>query len=428
MRHRVLWALIPALSLVFGCWSTAASADIVDLTNGVRLPKRVKTKWGKFPTEEELESSGTNNLKLTYEAFELGRTRGDAAQVARVYATAAFENVDFRLGERHGERGYWTEAVQAFVSAADDLSGVAKQVALHMRMLAAANTNDPALAMRAADEVLAADPKVYYYGPAQETRARIFAQAGRMREALTALKQVTDAPGMNVRDYFNAAYLSVWLTAYIRADSMQAFAKAETAFRDLLTELERNPRRQLADVPKQKIMMSLAACVRSQGRGNEAKQVFEEILGSVSELTDESVLVGVYYGLGDVAVEEAAELQKKAQANPQVRKKVRELLDAAALHYLRVILLYKDYAGQRELFGATRGVARVFSTLFTVDGEKDCETAKRSYDFYRQAVQLQPRGEARRLLVLEAKTHKARMDEVCSEKEGDETDGGETER
>ena len=303
--------------------------------------------------------------------------------------------------------------------AAENLSGLAKQVALYKAMLATANTGNAPATLRAADAVVASDPKTYYFGPAQETRARVFAQAGRLGDAVTALKRVTDAPGMNVRDYFSAAYMKVWLTRFVRADSAETYTAAEKEFRALLKDLDRRPQKELASVPRLRILMSLGACVRALGRSDEAKGIYEQILKAATDTTDRAVLAGVYYGLGDVAFEEASVLQSRAKGAPELKKQAMTMLDQAALHYLRVLLLYKDFADQREIFGATQGVARVFSTLFTVGGEKDCETASRAYDYYRQAVELQPQGEARRLLVREGKALKKRIDEVCKEKEGD---------
>ena len=163
--------------------------------------------------------------------------------------------------------------------------------------------------------------------------------------------------------------------------------------------------------------MSLGASVRALGRSDEAKTIYQQILKAATDTTDKTVLAGVYYGLGDVAFEEASALQARAKGAPELKKQVQGMLDQAALHYLRVLLLYKENADQREIFGATQGAARVFSTLFTITGETDCEAAGRAYDYYRQAVELQPQGEARRLLVREGKALKKRIDEVCKDEE-----------
>jgi tetratricopeptide (TPR) repeat protein len=417
MRYRGLWATILALFVLL-LWAPAASADILDLSNGIRIPKDkdINTPWGTFPTDAELTASGRNNLKLSYEAFELGGVKGPAGQVASLYITTAItKSVEFSSGEQNGVRGYWAEAAEAFKQAAENLSGVAKEVALYKAMLATANTGNAPATLRAADALLAADPKTYYFGPAQETRARVFAQAGRLGDAVAALKAVTDAPRMNVRDYFSAAYLSAWLTKFIRASTAEAYTDAEKEFNRLLKELDRHPQKELASVPRLRILMSLGACVRALGRSEEAKGIYAQILKAATDTTDKAVLAGVYYGLGDVAFEEASALQSRAKGAPELKEQVQDMLDQAALHYLRVLLLYKDFADQNQTFGATQGAARVFATLFTITGEKDCETARRSYDFYRQAVELQPQGEARRLLVREGKALKKRMDEICKD-------------
>ncbi len=423
MRYHVPGAtalILAALILT----TSVASADIVDLSNGARLPKKseIVTEWGQYPSDNDLKVSGKGNLKLAYDKLTIGSTPGDAAQVSSVYITDAVFNQNFAAAEQHAVRGYWEDAAQAYRMAADDLKGSAQQWALYKRMLAIANTNDPGATLKAADELLASDEKTYYFGPAQETRARVFATNGRLGQALGALKMVTDAKDMNVRDYFSAAYLREWLTKFIRAQSAENYADAEKAFRGLLTELERHPRRQLAAVPRLKIMMSLAASVRAQNRSEEASKIFEEILAGTDERTDKTVLAGVYYGLGDVAFEEAAVLQTRVKAEPNLKPQVKEKLETAALHYLRVILLYKAAAGQREVFGATQGVARAFSQLFKASEEKDCELARRGYDYYVQAVNMMPRGEARRLLVREGKALKARIDEICTSDTPEETE------
>lgn len=416
MRYRGLWATILAL-FVLVLWTTSATADIVDLSNGIRLPKtsKIASPWGKFPTDAELNASGKRNLKLTYEAFEIGKTRGPAGQVGTPYITNALMNVEFSTGEQNGVRGYWAEAAEAFNMAADNLSGLAKEMALYKAMLATANTGNAGATLRAADALLASNPKTYFFGPAHERRARVFATAGRLGEAVKALKTVTSAPGMNVRDYFSAAYMSVWLTKFIRADSAEKYAAAEKAFSALIKEMDRHPQKELANVPRLHILMSLGASIRAQGRSDEAKAIYRQILKAATDTTDNAVLAGVYYGMGDVAFEEASALQARAKGAPELKKQVHDTLDQAALHYLRVLLLYKDFADRSQLFGATQGAARVFSTIFTISNEKDCESARRAYDYYRQAVDLQPQGEARRLLVREGKALKKRMDEVCKE-------------
>lgn len=425
MRYRGLWAIILAL-VVLLFWTPTATADIVDLSNGIRLPKHrdIDSPWGKFPTDAELTASGKNNLKLSYDTFEIGKTKGPAGQIATLYITLAIKNVEYTSGEQNGARGYWAESAEAFLLASEKLSGLAKQVALYKRMLAIANTGNAPATLQAADALLASDPKTYYFGPAQEKRARAFAELGRMGDAVAALKKVTDAPGMNVRDYFSAAYLRVFLTRFLPAKTKEAYEKAEKAFQALLTDLDRRPQKELASIPRLQILMSLGACVRALGRGEEAKALYEKILKAATDTTDKNVLAGVYYGLGDVAFEEANALQARAKTAPELKQQVLDMLDQSALHYLRVLLLYKEFADRREVFGATQGAARVFTTLFTITGEKNCETASRAYDFYRQAVDLQPRGEARRLLVREGLALKKRMDAACKEKEESKDEEG----
>lgn len=421
MHRHLLGAALAVLlgSLLAG----PARSDIVDITDGkdgIRLPKKITSRWGTAPSDIELGESGQRNLKLAYDAFELGGEKGDSAQLVDVYVTECFENEQFNDGEKYGESGFWQESAEAFAQAAEVLTGAARQVALHKRMLALANLGDDAGTLAAADALLADDPKSYYFGPTQEIRARIFARRGKRAEATAALKLVTDAPGMNVRDYFNAMYLSTWLTKTVGADKPEKWAAAETAYRSVLGELDKHARKQLAQIPRFRVLMSLGESLRGQGKADEAKKYFDLILAEANVATDKGVLAGVYYGLGDAAYDEAARLQSAPGGTQTTREKVVELLNQAGLYYLRVVLLYKDYAGQRELYGATRGAAKAFSTLFTITGEKDCEIARRAYEFYRQAHQMSERGEAQRLLFREGQELKQKIDAVCGKAGGEE--------
>jgi tetratricopeptide (TPR) repeat protein len=259
---------------------------------------------------------------------------------------------------------------------------------------------------------LASTPKTYYFGPAQEMRARIYARNGKMKNALAALKAVTDAEGMNARDYFSAKYLSTWLSKTLGANSIEKWTAAEKAYRALLRELEGHPRNQLAQVPRFRVLMSLGEALRGTGKAAEARKVFDQILGEANDATDKGVLAGVYYGLGDSVFEEATRLQAQSGSGAS-KDQIKALLNQAALHYLRVVYHYGEHAGQRELFGATQGAARVFRSLFTLSGEEDCVAGRRAYDFYRQATDMQQQGEERRILIGEGLALKERLDAKC---------------
>ncbi|MHC5010491.1 MAG: hypothetical protein ACYTG6_05995 [Planctomycetota bacterium] len=423
MIHRILGATI-ALGLALLLTPSPACADILDQTDGSRLPSDpdILTKWGEVPTDEDLEESRNLDLELAYDVVGIGRGRTiDAALVKEFWISDTRKNQDYNAGELYGERGYWVESADAFAAAAEELTGAAKQVALYKRMLALSYQGDPESTLAAADAVLVAFPKSYYLGPVQELRARIFASQGKTNEAVAALRQITSAEGMNARDYFNAEYMRLWLTRFISASTPQQFAVAERSFRDLLQEIERHPKRAHASEPKLKAQLSLAGSLRFQGKTEEALKLYQQILNASDEATDKALLAGVYYGLGDAAFERAANLQGEGGDKEQVKS----LLETASLHYLRVVLLYGDFADMRDLYGATRGAARVFASLFQLTDDTDCDLARRAYDFYRRAVGLQERGEERRSLVREGKALKTRMDAACGGAEGDETEDGE---
>lgn len=420
MRAYILGAA--AISALVVLLAAPAIADVLDLTDGkkgFRIPssREIKTPWGEFPTDAELRASKRRNLDLKYDRFKLNNQDGPAAQVVGVYVTDALMNENYSNGEKYGVSGFWQEAAEAFRVAAEELSGAAKQEALYKRMLAVANSNNVNATVAAARELLASDPKTYYFGPTQELIARLAWRGGARKQALAALKSVEAAPGMNVRDLYNAKYLSTWLTKTVGADSMEKWSAAEGAYRALLTEIERHPRHQLAEIPRFKTLMSLGESLRGQGKNDEAKTVFDQILNQANDGTSKEVLAGVYYGLGDVAFQTAIDAQKRGMTSPAARKAVQAHFDEAAMHYLRVVLLYGDHAGQRELFGATQGVARSFASIFTITGAKDCALARRAYEFYRRAVGMQERGEARRILVAEGKALQLKLEAACKEDE-----------
>jgi tetratricopeptide (TPR) repeat protein len=423
MCIRPLRAVLTAL-LLGTLVSPAWAGDIVDFRDGKREPdsKDILTKWGEVPTMEDFAAS-KGSASLAYDEVTVGRRKVDAATVLKVYVEDAYKNADFQSGQLYGQRGYWAEAADSFQAAAEQLKGTAKEVALHSRVLALAASNDLEATFRAADDLLNEFPKTLYFGPVQEIRARILASQGKMNEAVDALKRVTAASGMNARDYYNAEYLRVWLTRFVAASTPQEFGAAEKEFRALIQDLDRNRGRQYAAEPRLKMQISLAVCLRNQGKGDEAKTQFNQVLAAADANTDKATLATLYNGLGDVAFEEAAALQ--SQKGDKTR--IKELLEEAALHYLRVNLLYPGFAGQRELFGAAVGAARVFASLFQLTDDKDCDLARRSYEYYVRASQMQERGEAKRLLVNEGKALKKRLDVACGTPEEEAQPGSEDE-
>ena len=184
-------------------------------TEGAR---RSVLRGAPSPPTPNSTASGRNNLKLSYDVFELGGVKGPAGQVANLYITTAItKSVEFASGEQNGVRGYWAEAAEAFKQAAENLSGVAKEVALYKAMLATANTGNAPATLRAADALLAADPKTYYFGPAQETRARVFAQAGRLGDAVGGTQGGHRRARHERPRLLQRRVPEHWLTKFIRA-------------------------------------------------------------------------------------------------------------------------------------------------------------------------------------------------------------------
>jgi hypothetical protein len=405
--NRTLAALAGAVLAVL--LASPARADVLDEVGGARHPNGVTTPWGTPPTDAELEQTRDQAVSLAYDNVTLGRTKLDAAQVKEFWTSAAIRNQEFQAAQRAAQRGFWEEAAESFTAAADSAEGATKEVALYYAMITRANTGDQEATLRAADTLLAVAPKTYYFYPAQETRARVFAIQGKVAEAKAALQAVLQAPGMNVRDFFNAKYFLVWLTEFTSATTPEQFAAAEKSFRGILDEIGRHAKRDLAAGPREKARLALATCLRGQGKGADAKQIFQQVVDAAVEGTDPRVLVGAYNGLADAAFEEAVKLQQGGGA----RDAVKSALDTASLHYLRVLLLYGDYADTRERYGALSGAARVFASLFTLTEDKDCELGRRSYEFFRQAHELQEAGEEKRALYREGKDIKDRLDAAC---------------
>ena len=89
----------------------------------------------------------------------------------------------FRNGENQGQSGYWAEAADSFAEAAENLKGAAKQVAMYKRILCLAETRDLDATFNAAQQLLDAFPKTYYFAPVQIMRARILYARGDRKSA-----------------------------------------------------------------------------------------------------------------------------------------------------------------------------------------------------------------------------------------------------
>jgi tetratricopeptide (TPR) repeat protein len=409
LHRAALWAAFLGLA------APSAGADIVLLKDGKAAPPKFKLAPGTEPTEEELEESGRDNLELAYDAAKVGGTTVRPADVVKIWSTSALANEPFKTGMRNAASGFFDVAAGDFQSASEELKGAAaKQLALYNRLLCLANTNDLAGTLSAADDFLAAFPKTYYYGPVQQMRAKILANQNNMPESAAALKAVVDAPGMNARDRYECEVTRIFLTEYSKAGKDKAkYAAAEKSYRALVDAIERDRDKADAEAPRLKALVGVGKCLVFQGKPSDARKSFESVIAAPVAARDHTLLGAAYSGLGNVVFAEAQEAQSKAAGNEEQKKKARALLDDAALHYLRVAVHYKDAAEVADLYNAKLNLARVFATVFTLSGDKDCDLGRRAYTWFGQAVDMLPQGEERRQRVQEGKDLKQRLDQNC---------------
>ena len=203
MTTRLLGAAFAAA--LFIAASAPAHADIIVLRDGRVLPKKIKDlKPGEYPSFQQLRDSGKGNATLTLNRVRLRSTEVSAGLVLDVFTTNAASNSDYNDALTLGASGDYEAAAHKFNLAAQDLEGADRQVALFKRMQAVRALGKPAAILKAADELIAADPQGYYVPEAHMLRARVHIARGKASDALGALNAITSTTGMNARDYFAA--------------------------------------------------------------------------------------------------------------------------------------------------------------------------------------------------------------------------------
>ncbi|MDJ0520879.1 MAG: hypothetical protein QNJ90_02275 [Planctomycetota bacterium] len=413
MIHRIFGAAAAAF-LLLGT-AHAAHADVMKTRDGQWWPKRIQKDMDgqDAPSDAVLKKSGRNNLELAYDNVEVGGKRVSAAEVEEIYPTAAYENLSFRNGERQAQSRYWSEAAANFAEAAENLKGASKELALYNRVVCLAQTGNAAKTFDAAQQLLDAFPKTYYFAKVQDIRARILINRRNRRGAEEELNKVINAPGMNARDYFEAKLAIIYLFKFKQAGKdTKIYAQARADYERVAREIKARSAQQVAAIQLLKAEVGQGKCHVYEGSFEEALPHFTRVIDDERSLQDQGLLAQAYTGRGDVRY---AKIKKELAAGnvpeDQLPRIIAALTDAA-LDYVRVSKFYVESAGD-DLYPATVGAARVWATHFTLTGEKDCVLAKRAAKYFFAAHKLLKRGETRRLLTSEVKRFLAKRDEAC---------------
>lgn len=396
--------------------SDDAFADVVRTRDGQWWPKKIREVVGdaQVPSDAVLKESGSNNLDLAYDKVKIGGVMLDAANVTDIWSTAAYKNAHFNNGDLQGQSGYWIEAAASFEEAAEGLKGAAKQIAMWQRVQCLRYGGKATKTFDAAQQLLEAFPKSYYFAPVQDLRARVLYMRGKRKDAKAALDKVISTPGMNARDYFEAKLAVVYLFGFkIAGRDTKKYAAARQRYEQILSEIgARSGATKQAAMQRLKALVGIGKCFVYEASYPKARTYFDQVIGDKSSLESKELLSQAYTGLGDVKY--AGVKAELAAGNVEAAKlsAIQDRLTDAGLDYLRVAKHYVAEAGD-ELFPATVGVARVWATQFTLGGEKDCPLAMRATKFFYAADRMLKRGEQQRLLRTEVKAFLAKRNDAC---------------
>lgn len=408
-RARLL-APLAGLALVSCCIAAPApraAADMIQTLDGKWFP------WPEnapMPTDNDPPSqdalADSDEVKIvdaTYEAVKLskGGTK-PAAQVTQLASLDAARDETFKQAMNDASSSLFAEASDGFRAAAGALKDYAKQEALYRAMQAAEGTGDFGRASGAADELLAAFPKTFYFCDAQVLKAKIATAKNDLAGAAAALDAVKNAPGMNPRDSFRAQFTKVSLTLELQRKYEQAAAE----YRVLIGSMDREKEAAAVAVTKQRCQVGLGSCLLALKKDKEARPFFLQ----ATESRDPDVLAGAYNGLGDVALVEARALRDAKQL---VEAKAK-LENEAILHYLRVSLKYRnEVTDTTPILRAMENQAAVFIALFDMSGGKDCAAADRACRTYAELVRMLPEGSAQRRTIIRAYTDIDKRRDAC---------------
>jgi tetratricopeptide (TPR) repeat protein len=370
--------------------AAVARADMVQTIDGAwhpAVPAEARLGPDDPPPDDVLRESAEYKVDATY---EMVKTRGfskPAGQVKRIVATASVTNEKFRAALVAGSSSFFADAADLFAEAAGEEQAFGKQSALHLAMLASANTGDKEKTLAACTALLQAFPKSYYFVDAAILRAKI--ASGDPSTVRKALDEVKAAPGMNARDLFRAEYMRVFLIE----ESVRDYEKARLSYLQLVSDIEKSAPAEAA-VTRQQALVGIGNCLLRTKKAKEAEEYFQK---AAKESTNADVLAGAYDGLGSVAFAAAKELQE-AKKLPEAKA----MLEQAAEHYLRVSLLYRNSVDDdTPVLDALENQAHVFVALFDMSNAKDCDAARRAYAAYFELQGMMPEGIQKKRLIKE---------------------------
>lgn len=408
-------AACAALSLVL--IAAPAQADIVILRDGTVLPSKAAKYMpdpNEFPSDEALQKSGKGNLELGFDTIKISGKSVDAAEVQEIYCTRAVANAHFSNGMNQARSGFWDAGLPAFRSAAEELKGADKQLALWYGVLCASSLGgaDAVSATKAAiDELLAEFPAGYFMPKAKIKQCRVLLNQGKAKSARDALDAVTSTKGMNSRDYFEAAVSKVDFFQLPRARKPDRAAKVEQLYRAILKEIVGRRAEQVAAIPMLRAQIGIGTCLIRQQKPTEAQTFFKDVVANKANKADKSVVASAQRGLGDVIYLQVAKQIRDGTAKDD-KDGVLKQLDQAALRYLRVILLYRAEAGD-ALQPAMQSVAQVWHWQFDIVGGGDkaqLAIGKRALRYYIDSYKMMARGPARQEMYRHIKSFKDTVD------------------
>lgn len=407
-RSRVLF--LGALATVaIVCAPSPCRADQVLTADGKWQPLPADTPSptaDELPSDEILAGSADFRIEATYETVSAKGMKPftrPAGQVLKILAADSLAG-QFKEAMNDASSGFFTDAADKFMAAANELQGFGKQSALYFRVQAYANGGLVPQALDACNDLLTAFPKSFYFCDVQILRAKVAAsknEAGAADEVTKLLGAVASAAGMNNRDLFRAE----WSRIYLTLETQRKFEDAEKAYRELVAKIDKTDAAQGATT-RQQAHVGIGNCLVAGKKDADARGFFEKATDSRSP----DVLAGAYLGLGNVALSEAKGLRDAGQ-----KDLAREKLTEAVTHYLRVTCKYKaDVEDSSPVLDALVNQAHVFVALFEMSGNKDCESADRAARAFRELVEMPSIGAARNGFIREFKAFDEKKKAACS--------------
>jgi tetratricopeptide (TPR) repeat protein len=407
MTLRDVWSrtalLCASAAVALVAYAGEASADMVQTNDGKWWPADFQAvKDSNLGPEDEPADDLlrlTEEYKVTAEYDTVKLSRGGfnrpAGQVRKI-RTSDRAGQAFKRGLLNADAGHWQDAAQDFLDAQNDASPAGKQEAMYLREEALAQVPDVDGAKQAAQDMLAAFPKSFYFANAQILLARVAASTG-TGSISKPLAAVAEAPGMNARDMLQAE----WWRIKILEEGSGKWDAARQSYEKLADAAGKAPPEE-GGIIRQQAQVGIANALVGAGKQAEAQPYYEK---AIAESRDPAVLAAAYAGLGDVVFSMAKDQQRAGKP-----KEALETLGTVVLHYLRVSLLYKDQADFDVLTRTLENQAKAFSAMFDISGMKDCDAFRRAYASYEDLVRLLPDSPQKKQLIRDAKALLAKRD------------------